>query len=44
MSFDFSLMHKVVGAGPTPGGAVSAMGRIEATVNWGETHPKISKE
>ena len=43
MSFNFSLKHKVVGDGSTPGGTAATMNLIEVTVNWGEAHPKISK-
>lgn len=43
MSFNFILKHKVAGDGPTPGGTVTTINLIGGTVNWGETHPKISK-
>lgn len=36
-------MHKVVGDGPTPGGTMTTRNLIGVTVDWGETHPKISK-
>lgn len=43
MSFNFSLKHKVVGDGPTPGDTVTTMNQIGVTVNCGEAYPKISK-